>query len=91
MQLPLSAWLGMCFLEFLETFPYIFNMSLQHPVMPTSLLFGPPLTDTPVVRQFGSNTFSSTPYFDDRGPHGSAQPITERVNVVTVCLYPLML
>ena len=26
-------------------------------------------------------TFSSSPYFDDRGPHGYAEPITERVNV----------
>ena len=26
-------------------------------------------------------TFSATPYFDDRGPHGYATPITERVNV----------
>lgn len=26
-------------------------------------------------------TFSSASYFDDRGPHGHATPITERVNV----------
>ncbi|KAI0699663.1 hypothetical protein BC835DRAFT_1405048 [Cytidiella melzeri] len=25
-------------------------------------------------------TFSSSPYFDDRGPHGYATPITERIN-----------
>lgn len=28
-----------------------------------------------------SRTFSNTPYFDDRGMHGSAIPITERINV----------
>ncbi len=50
--------------------------------MPVNLLFGPPLTDTPIVRQFGNNTFSSSPYFDDRGLHGAARPITERVNVI---------
>ncbi|KAI6111248.1 histone deacetylase [Pisolithus sp. B1] len=27
-----------------------------------------------------ATTFSSSAYFDDRGPHGTAQPITERVN-----------
>lgn len=26
-------------------------------------------------------TFSSSPYFYDRGHHGTAQPITERINV----------
>ncbi|KAI0355088.1 hypothetical protein OH77DRAFT_1480422 [Trametes cingulata] len=30
--------------------------------------------------QATSYTFSSSPYFDDRGPHGHAEPITERVN-----------
>ena len=31
--------------------------------------------------QATSLTFSSSPYFDDRGSHGTAEPITERVNV----------
>ncbi|KAI0737972.1 histone deacetylase, partial [Daedaleopsis nitida] len=30
--------------------------------------------------QATSHTFSTSPYFDDRGPHGYAEPITERVN-----------
>ncbi|KAG2109426.1 hypothetical protein BD769DRAFT_1581193 [Suillus cothurnatus] len=33
-----------------------------------------------MVRASQSTTFSSSAYFDDRGPHGTAQPITERVN-----------
>ncbi|OBZ75060.1 Histone deacetylase phd1 [Grifola frondosa] len=33
-----------------------------------------------MVRSSQATTFSSSPYFDDRGPHGYAQPITERVN-----------
>ncbi len=35
--------------------------------------------------QASSYTFSGSPYFDDRGSHGYAEPITERVNVST-CL-----
>jgi len=31
--------------------------------------------------QATTTTFSTTPYFMDRGPHGTAQPITERINV----------
>lgn len=34
-----------------------------------------------MVRSYQATTFSSAPYFDDRGPHGHAEPITERVNV----------
>ncbi|EKM56074.1 uncharacterized protein PHACADRAFT_96102 [Phanerochaete carnosa HHB-10118-sp] len=34
-----------------------------------------------IIRTY--ETFSTTPYFDDRGPHGYATPITERVNVST--------
>lgn len=34
-----------------------------------------------MVRASQSTTFSSAPYFDDRGPYGEAQPITERVHV----------
>ncbi|KAI0062036.1 hypothetical protein BV25DRAFT_1991714 [Artomyces pyxidatus] len=34
-----------------------------------------------MVRKFETYTFSSSPYFGDRGPnHGTAQPITERIN-----------
>ncbi|KAI6144011.1 hypothetical protein BKA82DRAFT_4179405 [Pisolithus tinctorius] len=33
-----------------------------------------------MVRASQATTFSSSAYFDDRGPHGTAQPITERVN-----------
>lgn len=33
-----------------------------------------------MVRSSQAYTFSSSPYFDERGPHGYAQPITERVN-----------
>ncbi|KAH9948138.1 hypothetical protein B0H21DRAFT_690669 [Amylocystis lapponica] len=33
-----------------------------------------------MVRSSQATTFSSSPYFDDRGPYGHAQPITERVN-----------
>lgn len=36
-----------------------------------------------MVRSSQAYTFSSSPYFDERGPHGYAQPITERVNVRT--------
>jgi hypothetical protein len=34
-----------------------------------------------MVRSFQETTFSNSAYFDDRGEHGVAQPITERVNV----------
>lgn len=34
-----------------------------------------------MVRTSQSTTFSSSPYFFDRGVHGTAQPITERINV----------
>lgn len=34
-----------------------------------------------MVRASQATTFSTSAYFDDRGPHGTAQPITERVNV----------
>lgn len=34
-----------------------------------------------MVRSAQSTTFSASTYFDDRGPHGTAQPITEYVNV----------
>ncbi|KAI0927875.1 transcriptional activator that enhances pseudohyphal growth [Taiwanofungus camphoratus] len=33
-----------------------------------------------MVRTSQATTFSSSPYFDDRGPYGFAEPITERVN-----------
>ncbi|KAG1806236.1 hypothetical protein EV424DRAFT_250942 [Suillus variegatus] len=33
-----------------------------------------------MVRVSQATTFSSSAYFDDRGPHGTAQPITEHVN-----------
>ncbi|KIK13912.1 hypothetical protein PISMIDRAFT_370254, partial [Pisolithus microcarpus 441] len=33
-----------------------------------------------MVRASQATTFSASAYFDDRGPHGTAQPITERVN-----------
>lgn len=33
-----------------------------------------------MVRASQATTFSSSAYFDDRGPHGTAQPITEHVN-----------
>ncbi|KAI9570757.1 hypothetical protein HD554DRAFT_2203761 [Boletus coccyginus] len=33
-----------------------------------------------MVRSAQSTTFSASAYFDDRGPHGTAQPITEFVN-----------
>ncbi|KAF9464546.1 hypothetical protein BDZ94DRAFT_1190820 [Collybia nuda] len=33
-----------------------------------------------MVRTSQSTTFSSSPYFFDRGIHGTAQPITERIN-----------
>ncbi|KAG9318054.1 hypothetical protein JVU11DRAFT_118 [Chiua virens] len=33
-----------------------------------------------MVRSSQSTTFSASTYFDDRGPHGTAQPITEYVN-----------
>ncbi|PFH53567.1 hypothetical protein AMATHDRAFT_73366 [Amanita thiersii Skay4041] len=33
-----------------------------------------------MVRSSQATTFSSSPYFFDRGPHGAAQPITERIN-----------
>ncbi|KAG2073481.1 hypothetical protein BDR04DRAFT_1010541 [Suillus decipiens] len=33
-----------------------------------------------MVRTSQATTFSSSAYFDDRGPHGTAQPITEHVN-----------
>lgn len=36
-------------------------------------------------------TFSSSSYFDDRGPHGYAQPITEHVNVGICALWQLHL
>ena len=34
-----------------------------------------------MVRSSQATTFSSSPYFFDRGAHGTAQPITERINV----------
>jgi hypothetical protein len=34
-----------------------------------------------MVRSSQATTFSSSPYFFDRGFHGTAEPITERVNV----------
>lgn len=34
-----------------------------------------------MVRPSQATTFSSESYFDDRGVHGHAQPITEHVNV----------
>jgi len=34
-----------------------------------------------MVRASQATTFSSESYFDDRGVHGYAQPITEHVNV----------
>lgn len=34
-----------------------------------------------MVRASQATTFSSESYFDDRGAHGYAQPITEHVNV----------
>jgi hypothetical protein len=34
-----------------------------------------------MVRASQATTFSSSAYFDDRGLHGTAQPITEHVNV----------
>jgi hypothetical protein len=34
-----------------------------------------------MVRASQATTFSTSAYFDDRGAHGTAQPITERVNV----------
>ena len=34
-----------------------------------------------MVRSSQATTFSSSPYFFDRGVHGTAQPITERINV----------
>lgn len=34
-----------------------------------------------MVRSAQSTTFSSSAYFADRGAHGTAQPITERINV----------
>lgn len=34
-----------------------------------------------MVRTSQATTFSSESYFDDRGVHGHAQPITEHVNV----------
>ena len=34
-----------------------------------------------MVRTAQSTTFSASAYFDDRGPHGTAQPITEYVHV----------
>lgn len=34
-----------------------------------------------MVRTSQATTFSSSPYFFDRGAHGAAQPITERINV----------
>ncbi|KAM6500976.1 hypothetical protein JOM56_003990 [Amanita muscaria] len=33
-----------------------------------------------MVRSSQATTFSCSPYFFDRGPHGAAQPITERIN-----------
>ncbi|KAF8638887.1 hypothetical protein AX17_001940 [Amanita inopinata Kibby_2008] len=33
-----------------------------------------------MVRSSQATTFSCSPYFFDRGPHGMAQPITERIN-----------
>jgi hypothetical protein len=38
-----------------------------------------------MVRTSQAITFSSSPYFDDRGTHGVAEPITERVNVSFAC------
>jgi hypothetical protein len=35
-----------------------------------------------MVRSSQATTFSSSPYFFDRGAHGTAQPITERINVM---------
>jgi hypothetical protein len=32
-------------------------------------------------------TFSTSPYFYDRGHHGTAQPITERINVRSLSVY----
>ena len=34
-----------------------------------------------MVRSSQATTFSSSPFFFDRGAHGTAQPITERINV----------
>jgi len=43
-----------------------------------------------MVRSSSSTTmtFSSSPYFYDRGPHGIAQPITERINVGSISKKP---
>jgi hypothetical protein len=37
-----------------------------------------------MVRSSQATTFSSSPYFFDRGAHGTAQPITERINVTSI-------
>lgn len=40
-----------------------------------------------MVRSSQATTFSSSPYFFDRGAHGTAQPITERINVMYQYLF----
>ena len=40
-----------------------------------------------MVRSSQATTFSSSPFFFDRGAHGTAQPITERINVLYQYLF----
>lgn len=43
-----------------------------------------------MVRASAATTFSSSPYFDDRGVHGHAKPITERIHVSNAHPHPSM-
>lgn len=74
-----------------ELFPTIPRAILQHWEIIPSCVITRHASNMASIFDFYSDTFSSSPYFNDRGQNGTAQPITERIHVCILHVYCLML